>query len=190
MCVLLLVGGVDVQAPQWVVCAGCPVLATSLRYSAWLQAARESVEKMQALEDHIETLEDALSASEAAKADMRTELDSIAENETHHRQMNDFYAGLLSNIQEQIAVAGSRPNSSASVRDGVAGQHMEEIMGAVRQSLGACSMLCHLQAWTALLINSVLWFEDRAVVILQIGRPGGVARTSVNTQVIGGCVAA
>lgn len=119
-------------------------MSSCFALDAWLtwrllQAAQESVEKMQALEEHIETLEDALSASEAAKADLLTELDSIAETETHQRQMNDFYAGLLSNIQEQIAVAGSRPGSSASARDsGIAGQHMEDIMGAVRQSLGAC----------------------------------------------------
>lgn len=137
---------------------------------------------MQALEEHIETLEDALSASEAAKADMRTELDSIAENETHHRQMNDFYAGLLSNIQEQIAVAGSRPNSSASVRDGVAGQHMEEIMGAVRQSLGACSAYRFVtqEGWR---IASFWFFFGTCgwspFVILQFGtESGGVAGCS------------
>lgn len=108
-----------------------------------LQAAQESVEKIAALEDHIDRLEDALNESEAAKADLRMELDSLVEDEVHQRKMNDFYAGLLSNIQEQIAVAGSRPGSSASARDGgVAGggQHMEDLMGVVRQSLGACPL--------------------------------------------------
>eukprot|EP00892_Ulva_mutabilis_P001902 jgi/Ulvmu1/11712/UM008_0123.1 len=106
-------------------------------------AAVESVEKIEALKDYADRLEDQLNDSGAQNADLRMELNSLTENEVHHRQMNDFYAGLLSNIQEQIAVAGSRPGSSASARDGGAsgaGQHMEDLMGVVRQSLDAAGL--------------------------------------------------